>query len=148
MQQREQVIQIRYHEGAFPPERHGGWIDLATPEDYKLTQGEFRILPLNVSMKLPDGYEAVMAPRSSTFKNYGILMANSIGVIENDYCGDDDVWGFPAYATRTVIIPAGTRICQFRIQRVMGPILFKAVPKLGDESRGGFGSSGKQVSVL
>ena len=101
MRQREQIIEIKYGEGAFPPERHGEWIDLATPEAYKLTAGEFRILPFNIAMKLPDGYEGIIAPRSSTFKNYGILMANSIGVVENDYCGDDDIWGFPAYATRT-----------------------------------------------
>lgn len=148
MRQREQIIEIKYGEGAFPPERHGEWIDLATPEAYKLTAGEFRILPFNIAMKLPDGYEGIIAPRSSTFKNYGILMANSIGVVENDYCGDDDIWGFPAYATRTVVIPEGTRIAQFRIQRVMGPILFKAVPHLSDKNRGGYGSTGAEVSVL
>lgn len=148
MKQREQVIEIKYHEGAFPPERHGEWIDLATPQDFKLTEGEFRILPFNVSMRIPDGYEAIVAPRSSTFKNYGILMANGIGVIENDYCGDDDIWGFPAYATRSVIIPAGTRIAQFRIQRSMGPILFKATPHLSSKNRGGYGSTGAEVSVL
>lgn len=143
MKQREQVIQIKYGKNAFPPERHGAWIDLATPEPYHLEKGEFRILPLNISMKLPDGYEGHILPRSSTFKNYGIIMVNGEGIIENEYCGDDDVWGFPAYATRTVTIPEGSRIAQFRIEMSMGPILFKAVPTLNHENRGGYGSTGK-----
>ena len=145
MKQREQIIEIKYGEGAFPPERNGEWIDLALPFSVRLTKGEFRILPFNVSMKLPDGYEGHLLPRSSTFKNWGIIMTNSEGIIENSYCGDDDVWGFPAYATRTVTIPEGSRIAQFRIERVMGPVLFKAVPSLGNPNRGGFGSTGMQV---
>ena len=143
MRQKGRVIQIKYGRNAFPPERHGEWIDLATPETYHLERGEFRILPFNLSMKLPDGYEGHILPRSSTFKNWGILMANGEGIIENDYCGDDDVWGFPAYATRTVTIPEGTRIAQFRIERIMGSIRFEAVPTLDHENRGGYGSTGK-----
>ena len=143
MKQKEQVIKIRYGKNAFPPERHGEWIDLALPEAIHMERGEFRILPFNISMKLPDGYEGHIVPRSSTCKNWGLLMANSMGIIENDYCGDDDVWGFPAYATRTVTIPEGTRIAQFRIERIMGPIKFEAVPTLGYENRGGYGSTGK-----
>lgn len=108
-----------------------------------MERGEFRILPFNISMKMPDGYEGHIVPRSSTCKNWGLLMANSMGIIENEYCGDDDVWGFPAYATRTVTIPEGTRIAQFRIERIMGPIKFEAVPTLDHENRGGYGSTGK-----
>ena len=96
MKQKEQTIQIRYGKNAFPPERHGAWIDLAIPEAVHMERGEFRILPFNISMKMPDGYEGHIVPRSSTCKNWGLLMANSMGIIENDYCGDDDVWGFPA----------------------------------------------------
>lgn len=143
MKQKEQTIQIRYGKNAFPPERHGEWIDLAIPEAVHMERGEFRILSFNISMKMPDGYEGHIVPRSSTCKNWGLLMANSMGIIENDYCGDDDVWGFPAYATRTVTIPEGTRIAQFRIERIMGPIKFEAVPTLGYENRGGYGSTGK-----
>lgn len=143
MKQKEQTIQIRYGKNAFPPERHGAWIDLAIPEAVHMERGEFRILPFNISMKMPDGYEGHIVPRSSTCKNWGLPMANSMGIIENDYCGDDDVWGFPAYATRTVTIPEGTRIAQFRIERIMGPIKFEAVPTLGYENRGGYGSTGK-----
>lgn len=77
---------------------------------------DYRIIPLGVAMQLPKGYEAVMIPRSSTFKKYGLLQSNSIGLLDNSYCGDNDIWGFPAMATRAVTIPEGTRICQFRIQ--------------------------------
>ena len=143
MKQKEQTIQIKYGKNAFPLERHGAWIDLAIPETIHMERGEFRILPFNISMKMPDGYEGHIVPRSSTCKNWGLLMANSMGIIENDYCGDDDVWGFPAYATRTVTIPEGTRIAQFRIERTMGLIKFEAVPTLGYENRGGYGSTGK-----
>ena len=93
-------------------------------------------------MKLPEGYEAIMAPRSSTFKNWGILQSNGIGVIDSTYCGDNDIWMFPAYATKNITIPAGTRICQFRIQQEQPSIEFNTVESLGTEDRGGLGSSG------
>ena len=94
-------------------------------------------------MKLPEGYEAIMAPRSSTFKNWGITQTNSIGVIDSSYCGDNDIWMFPAHATKTVTIPAGTRICQFRIQEEQPKIKFIPVSSLGNEARGGLGSTGE-----
>ena len=94
-------------------------------------------------MKLPEGYEAIMAPRSSTFKNWGIIQTNSIGVIDSSYCGDNDIWMFPAHATKTVTIPAGTRICQFHIQEEQPTIKFNVVESLGTEDRGGLGSTGE-----
>lgn len=137
-------IRIVYH-GDVPrltKIRQGDWIDLCTAEDVELKTGEFKLIPLGVSMKLPEGYEAHMVPRSSTFKRYGILQANSFGVIDESYCGQEDIWHFPAYATRDTFIEKGTRICQFRIFEKMPLITFEEVEFLTDASRGGFGSTG------
>ena len=105
--------------------------------------GEFKLIPLGVSMKLPDGYEALVIPRSSTFKNWGLLQTNHCGLIDNSYCGDDDVWYFPALATRDVTVEKNSRICQFRIQKSMNGIEFETVDKLLDNNRKGFGSTGR-----
>ena len=125
---------------------NGDWIDLYTAEDAVLKQGEFRLISLGVSMELPQGYEANIVPRSSTFGRYGVIQTNSYGVIDSSYCGDEDVWRFPAYATRDVFIPKGARICQFRINETMrskiGDIEFTPVFTLGNAPRGGFGSTG------
>lgn len=122
--------------------RKGDWIDLRTAEDTFLAKGEFKYIPLGVAMELPKGYEAIMAPRSSTFKNFGVIQFNSIGIIDESYKGDDDIWHFPAYATRNTVIPAGTRICQFRIFKHQPLINFKYVKTLGNNNRGGLGSTG------
>lgn len=137
-------VQIKYHADITPLERteKGDWIDLRVAEDVEMKAGEFKLLSLGVSMKLPDGYEAVIIPRSSTFKNWGILQTNHFGLIDNSYCGDNDVWKFPALATRDIYIPKDSRICQFRIQRKMETLKFRTVDHLGFEDRGGFGSSG------
>ena len=95
----------------------GDWIDLCTRELVELKKGDFCIIPLGVAMELPKGYTAYVLPRSSTFKRYGILMANSVGVIDGSYCGDNDEWGFPAYATQDVVIPKHTRIAQFSVKK-------------------------------
>ena len=140
-------IKVKYHgEDYIPLEmtERGDWCDLRVAEDTKLKAGEFKIISLGVSMMLPEGYEALVLPRSSTFKHWGILQTNSCGVIDNSYCGDNDIWGFPAYATRDVFIPKHTRICQFRIQRKMERLTFATVDHLSSEDRGGFGSSGKE----
>ena len=125
---------------------NGDWIDLYTAEDADLKQGEFRLISLGISMELPQGYEANVVPRSSTFGRYGVLQTNSYGVIDSSYCGDEDIWKFPAYATRDVFIPKGTRICQFKINETMrsklGDIEFTPVFTLGNAPRGGFGSTG------
>jgi dUTP pyrophosphatase len=138
-------IEVRYHADIYPLERteKGDWIDLRVAEDVELNAGESKCISLGVSMKLPEGYEAVIIPRSSTFKHWGILQTNHFGLIDNSYCGDNDIWMFPALATRDVLIEKNSRICQFRIQKKMENVIFKTVDKLEDVDRGGFGSSGK-----
>lgn len=120
----------------------GDWIDLRAAEDTVIHAGEYRAIPLGVAMKLPEGYEAIVAPRSSTFKKYGLVMANSIGIIDESYMGDLDEWHFPAYAVRGCKILKNERICQFRIIKHQPPLVFKEVESLGNKSRGGLGSTG------
>jgi dUTP pyrophosphatase len=138
-------IKVRYHTDIHPLEQteKGDWIDLRAAEDDELKAGEDKCISLGISMKLPDGYEALVIPRSSTFKHWGIIQTNHIGLIDNSYCGDDDVWMFPALATRDVLIEKNSRICQFRIQKKMDKLTLTTVDKMEDENRGGFGSSGK-----
>ena len=119
------------------------WIDLHAAEEVTLKAGEFRLIPLGVAMALPEGYEAHIVPRSSTFKNYGILQTNSMGVVDCSYCGDNDQWRMPVYATRDVTIEKNARICQFRIMRNQPPLRFTRVERLDGPDRGGFGSTGK-----
>lgn len=120
----------------------GDWIDLRASKSVEMKAGEFKMIPLGVAMKLPDGYEAIVAPRSSTFKNFGIIETNSIGIIDNSYSGSDDQWFFPAYALRDTTINFDERVCQFRIQRRMPEVEFEEVIKLDDLNRGGHGSTG------
>ena len=135
-------VRINTHGGQLPVS-HGEWVDLATAEDVHMMPGEFQIISLGVAMELPAGYYAHVVPRSSTCRNWGILMANSMGVIENDYNGDNDIWGFPAVAIRETEIPKGTRICQFRLVKQAEPVTFEQVESLGNKDRGGWGSTGK-----
>lgn len=122
----------------------GNWVDLRAAEDIELRAGEFRLIPLGVAMGLPYGYEAIVAPRSSTFKNFGILESNSIGIIDETYCGDSDEWFFPALAVRDTVIHKNDRICQFRILYHQPALEFEEVEKLGNANRGGHGSTGVQ----
>ena len=150
-------IKIKYHDGmeAWPIEKisKGDWIDLRSAEDVELHCGDFKLISLGVSMQLPEGYHAQLVPRSSTFKKFNIIMANSVGIIDNSYCGDNDIWKFPALCMREIIdtrtnkpthtvIRKGDRIAQFRIVRNSEPVTFNPVDTLGNEDRGGFGSSG------
>lgn len=137
-------IKVRYLPGAPHIEQvgWGSWIDLYTYEDVTLKAGQREYISMGVAMQLPQGYEAILAPRSSTFKRYGLLQSNSIGVIDSTYNGDDDIWCMPVVATKDIYIPRGTRICQFRIQKEQPKIHFVAVSSLGNENRSGFGSSG------
>lgn len=137
-------IEIRYHADIDPIVKNeiGDWVDLRAAEDVELKAGEFKLISLGVSMKLPYGYEAHIVPRSSTFKHWGILQTNHMGVIDNSYCGDGDIWMFPALATRDVLIEKNSRICQFRIVQKMGAVGFHKVDELEGVNRGGFGSSG------
>ncbi|MEW4413057.1 dUTP diphosphatase [Clostridium sp. AN503] len=120
------------------------WIDLRAAEDLELAAGEFKLIPLGVAMELPKGYEAHVVPRSSTYKNFGIIQTNHMGVIDETYCGDNDQWFFPAYAMRDTQIHAGDRICQFRIMEHQPAIVFDEVESLGHEDRGGHGSTGRK----
>lgn len=122
---------------------NGDWIDLRAAEDVAMKKGELRLIPLGVSMILPDGYEAWVLPRSSTPRRFGIISANSMGIIDNSYNGNDDQWGFMAYAIRDTVIRKDDRICQFRVIRNQPRLWFKAVTCLKEISRGGFGSTGR-----
>lgn len=135
---------IKYHDGASRLERHGAMWDMAASETVTLSKGEVKVIPLGVSMKLPDGFMGVLAPRSSTCLKHGIVMANSIGIIENDYCGDGDVWGFVAYAIKDTVIERGTRIAQFMPVKYADDIEFEEVESMPYHDRGGYGSTGEK----
>ena len=139
-------IKIKYQEGVSPLEFVEGeksdWIDLASAADVFMKKGEFKLIPLGVAMELPEGYEAHIVPRSSTFKKYKVIQTNHMGVIDNSYCGDNDWWFWPAYAVENTVIPKGTRIAQFRIVERMPRIQLVTVEKLGNKDRGGHGSTG------
>ena len=120
----------------------GDWIDVRSNESITLHKGDFVLIPLGIGMKLPDGYEAHLAPRSSTFKKWGIIQTNSVGVIDNSYSGDNDQWMMPVYATRDVTIQRNDRVAQFRIIEKQPMIGFNVVEHLGSADRGGFGSTG------
>lgn len=138
-------IRIRYLRDINKIERFntGDWIDLRAAEDVSMVTGQFKLIPLGVAMELPAGYEALVAPRSSTFKNLGILLANSIGIIDESYKGDNDEWHFPAYAVRDTFIRKNERICQFRIIKHQPMIHLMEVDHLGNEDRRGIGSTGR-----
>lgn len=138
-------IKIKYHDRKAVIEKIpiGDWIDLKASTTVSLKKGAYALIPLGVSMQLPEGYEAHVVPRSSTFKTWGILMTNSVGIIDNSYCGDGDIWHFPAYATNDTTIQKGSRICQFRIVKKQPEIDFEVVDSLDNPDRGGFGSTGR-----
>lgn len=137
-------ILIKYHTDIDKIQsiKEGDWIDLRAAEDVVMAKGEFKLISLGISMKLPDGYEANIVPRSSTFKNFGVIQCNHMGVIDNSYSGNTDIWKFPAYAMRDTVIHKNDRICQFRINKRQPEIEFEEVDKLDDKNRGGFGSTG------
>lgn len=139
-------IKIKYHNPDLTKIEKiavGDWVDLRTAEDITLKAGEFKIISLGISMKLPDGFEALVVPRSSTFKKWGIIQTNHIGIIDNSYSGTNDIWGMPVYAMRDTEIKMNDRICQFRIIKNQPEIDFVEVEVLGEIDRGGFGSTGK-----
>ena len=120
----------------------GDWIDLRAAEDAELKAGEFQLIPLGVAMELPEGYEAHIVPRSSTFKKWGVIQTNHMGVVDFSYRGDQDQWRFPALAVRDTVIHKNDRICQFRIVENQPKLNFETVDHLENPDRGGFGSSG------
>lgn len=120
----------------------GDWIDLRSATTIELNKGEFKLIPLGIAMQLPNGYEAHIVPRSSTYKNFGVIQTNHQGVVDESYCGDNDQWFFPAYALRDTVINVNDRICQFRIVEKQPEISFEEVECLGNEDRSGCGSTG------
>ena len=139
-------ILVKYHDkdlGKIEKLPVGDWIDLRSAEQVDMDPNQFRLISLGVSMKLPEGYEAHVLPRSSTFKKWGILMTNGMGVIDESYCGNNDVWKFPALAMRSTTILKGDRICQFRIVKKMSEVKFTEVDHMENADRGGIGSTGK-----
>jgi len=136
-------IKVKYHNPKCEFEKHGDWIDVKSSVNITYPAGISFLIPLGFSCKLPDDYEAHLLPRSSTFKHYGIIMTNSLGVIDGAYSGQNDIWGFPAYSLRAGKISVGDRIAQFRIVKKMPEVSIESVDHLDDENRGGFGSTGK-----
>lgn len=142
------VLKIKYHSKEIERLTYiagkSDWIDLRSAEDVSLKKGEFRLISLGISIQLPKGYEAVIVPRSSTYKNFGIIQTNHMGVIDETYCGDNDLWMMPALAVRDTQIKVNDRICQFRIQKHQPRIIFEETDHLANPDRGGIGSTGKQ----
>ncbi|MCI6552934.1 MAG: deoxyuridine 5'-triphosphate nucleotidohydrolase [Lachnospiraceae bacterium] len=134
----DQIDKLAYIDGK------SDWIDLRAAESIDMKAGEYRLIPLGVGMELPRGYEAHVVPRSSTFKNYGIIQTNHQGVIDSSYCGDSDQWFMPAYALRDTHIEINDRICQFRIVENQPTLVFEEVETLANQNRGGIGSTGKK----
>ena len=140
-----ETIKIKYHTDEIDKIKEiavGDWIDLRTAETVAMNTGDFKLISLGVSMKLPEGYEAHVVPRSSTFKKWGILQTNSTGIIDNSYSGTNDIWRFPALAIRDTVINKNDRICQFRIVKRQPTVEFEEVDTLDSVDRGGFGSTG------
>lgn len=140
-----QEILVKYHDDELvrlEKKAVGDWIDLRSAVDITLKAGEFKIIPLGVSMKLPEGYEAHIAPRSSTYKNWKILQVNGVGVVDNSYSGENDIWGMPVVAMEDTTIHKNDRICQFRIIKRMEDVEIAEVSHLDGKDRGGFGSTG------
>lgn len=139
-------LEVKYYDSEIPRLEYidgkSDWIDLRSAEEVELKEGEFRIIHLGIAVRLPEGYEAHIVPRSSTFKRWGIIQTNHMGVIDSSYCGDGDEWMMPVYATRNVKIEKYSRICQFRIMDNQPKLEFEEVERLGSEDRGGFGSTG------
>lgn len=133
----DKIDKLEYIEGK------SDWIDLRACEDVKLKAGEFKLIGLGVAMELPKGYEAHIVPRSSTYKNFGIIQANHCGIVDNSYCGDNDMWRMPVIAMRDTEIHVNDRICQFRIFKNQPQIVFEETKQLDGNDRGGFGSTGK-----
>lgn len=139
-------IKIKYFNDSFQKIEkipQGDWIDLRSAKEFTLKRGEFALIPLGIAMKLPKGYEAHIVPRSSTFKNYGLIQTNGIGIVDESYCGNDDQWFMPVYATRATEVKVGERICQFRLSQKMPKVNMFEEKYLEDENRGGHGSTGK-----
>ena len=133
----DKIEKLKYIDGK------SDWIDLRASERVEFKKGEWKLIPLGISMELPKGYEAHVVPRSSTFRNWGLIQTNSMGVIDNSYCATDDMWMVPMLATRDTVVEVNDRICQMRIMENQPNLEFTEVESLPGKSRGGFGSTGK-----
>lgn len=142
-----ETIQIQYLDNTIEKlayiDGKSDWIDLRSAVDVELKAGEFKLIHLGIAMKLPEGYEAHVVPRSSTYKNFGIIQTNHCGIIDSSYCGPNDYWYMPAYALRDTVIHKNDRICQFRIEKNQPKLVFEEVKELPGANRGGIGSTGK-----
>lgn len=142
-----ETIQIQYLDDTIEKlayiDGKSDWIDLRSAVDVELKAGEFKLIHLGIAMKLPEGYEAHIVPRSSTYKNFGIIQTNHCGIIDSSYCGPNDYWYMPAYALRDTVIHKNDRICQFRIEKNQPKLVFEEVNELSGANRGGIGSTGK-----
>jgi len=132
----DDIIRLEYIDGK------SDWIDLRAAEEVELKAGEFKLIHLGVAMQLPEGYEAHIVPRSSTFKKWGIIQTNHCGIVDNTYCGPNDWWRMPVFALRDTKIEVNDRICQFRIQKNQPTLVFNEVEEMEADNRGGFGSTG------
>ena len=142
-----ETIQIQYLDNTIEKlayiDGKSDWIDLRSAVDVELKAGEFKLIHLGIAMKLPEGYEAHVVPRSSTYKNFGIIQTNHCGIIDSSYCGPNDYWYMPAYALRDTVIHKNDRICQFRIEKNQPKLVFEEVKELSGANRSGIGSTGK-----
>lgn len=142
------TLKIKYHTDAIEKlayiDGKSDWIDLRAARRYELKKGDWQLIDLGVSIALPEGYEAHVVPRSSTYRTWGLLQTNSCGVIDNTYSGDGDVWMVPMLATRDTVVEVGDRICQFRIMKNQPQIVFDEVEHLDGCNRGGFGTTGRK----
>ena len=132
----DDIIRLEYIDGK------SDWIDLRAAEEVELKAGEFKLIHLGVAMQLPEGYEAHIVPRSSTFKKWGIIQTNHCGIVDNSYCGPNDWWRMPVFALRDTKIEVNDRIYQFRIQKNQPTLVFNEVEEMEANNRGGFGSTG------
>ncbi|MBO7650168.1 MAG: deoxyuridine 5'-triphosphate nucleotidohydrolase [Lachnospiraceae bacterium] len=132
----KEIEKLRYIDGK------SDWVDLRSAEDVDLKAGESRLIRLGIAVELPEGYEAHIVPRSSTYRNFGIIQTNHMGVVDHSYCGDNDEWMYPVLAMRDTHISVNDRICQFRIMENQPALNFEEVEHLTGKERGGFGSTG------
>ena len=132
----DEITRLEYIDGK------SDWIDLRSAEEVELKAGEFKLIHLGVAMQLPEGYEAHIVPRSSTFKKWGIIQTNHCGIVDNTYCGPNDWWCMPVFALRDTKIEVNDRICQFRIQKNQPTLVFNEGEEMEADNRGGFGSTG------
>lgn len=153
------IIRIKYFDKATKLKKitKGNWIDVYANKDVFVKCGDRAMVPLGFALELPEGWEGHLAPRSSTFKTWGIIQTNSVGVVDDTYIGDNDQWHMPVYCLqgkyvendngeeiKGTWIRKGDKIGQFRIMEVMPEIEFEEVESFGNEDRGGFGTTGRK----